>query len=123
MYKYFLHVDCRYNIINKPESKVKTQTQHTYKVSHLTVCWAAQTCVEHHDLVQSEITVLLPEQRAVLKQSGYQSLGHIAGINLHRGRDTEEAAEDEEWPHRAVEADHGCAGDVVTTTGSGPLAH
>ena len=37
--------------------------------------------------------------------------------------DSKEAAEDEEWPHRAVEADHGCAGDVVTTTGSGPLAH
>ena len=45
-------------IIDIPESKVKTQLKipkppmfRTHIVSHLTVSWAAQTRVQHHDLV------------------------------------------------------------------------
>ena len=47
-------------------------------LSHLTLSWAGQTCVQHHYLIQSEVTIFLLEQRAILNTRTGQSLEYTA---------------------------------------------
>ena len=55
----------QFHIASNPPYVKTTLQRHV--VSHLTVSWADQACVQHHNLVQSEVTIFLLEQRAVLK--------------------------------------------------------